>query len=102
VGHRVYDRWEFEHKNKPFEVQVRGSLIMNDANLALDAAEGGAGLVYSDEDMIADRIKARRLEIVLGDYASASTGCYLYYPQRSQVPPKLRAFIEHVKKIRNL
>jgi DNA-binding transcriptional LysR family regulator len=102
VGHRVYDRWEFEHKNKPFEVQVRGSLIMNDANLALDAAEDGAGLVYSDEDMIIDRIKASRLEIVLGDYASASTGCYLYYPQRSQVSPKLRAFIEHVKKMRNL
>jgi DNA-binding transcriptional LysR family regulator len=97
VGHRVYDRWEFEHRNKPFEVQVRGSLIMNDAFLALDAAEDGAGLVYTDEDMIADRLKAHRLEIVLSDYAAFSTGCYLYYPQRSQAPPKLRAFIEHVK-----
>jgi DNA-binding transcriptional LysR family regulator len=102
VGDRIYDRWEFERKGKAFEVQVKGSLIMNDALLAMDLALDGAGLIYTNEDIIVDKVGAGDLEIVLGDYAPTSTGCYLYFPQRSQVHPKLRAFIEHVKKYKKL
>jgi DNA-binding transcriptional LysR family regulator len=46
---------------------------------------------------IADNVKSGKLEIVLNHFAPTSTGFYLYYPQRSQVQPKLRAFIEHLK-----
>jgi DNA-binding transcriptional LysR family regulator len=97
AGERVYDRWEFESKGKEFAVQVRGSLIMNDATLALDAALDGFGLLYTSEVALLDKVEAGDLEIVLDHYAGTSTGIYLYYPQRSQVHPKLRAFIEHVK-----
>lgn len=96
-GDRVYDRWEFEDEGKEFAVQVRGSLIMNDATLALDAALDGRGLIYSSENSIADKIASGSLEIVLDRYAGTSAGIYLYFPRRSQVHPKLRAFIEHVK-----
>jgi DNA-binding transcriptional LysR family regulator len=96
-GERVYDRWEFENEDKEFAVQVRGSLIMNDATLALDAALDGFGLLYTNEVALMDKVEAGKLEIVLDQYAAISTGIYLYYPQRSQVHPKLRAFIEHVK-----
>jgi DNA-binding transcriptional LysR family regulator len=102
AGNRVYDRWEFESKSKAFEVQVKGSLILNDLLLALDATLDGAGLVYTTEDLIIDKVEAGSLEIVLGEYAPTSTGYYLYYPQRSQVHPKLRAFIEHVRNYRRL
>jgi DNA-binding transcriptional LysR family regulator len=97
AGDRVYDRWEFENEDKEFAVQVRGSLIMNDATLALDAALDGFGLLYANENAIIDKVEAGKLEVVLDKYAAISTGIYLYYPQRSQVHPKLRAFIEHVK-----
>jgi DNA-binding transcriptional LysR family regulator len=102
AGNRVYDRWEFESKGKAFEVQVKGSLILNDLLLVLDATLDGVGLVYSTEDLIIDKVDAGSLEIVLGEYAPTSTGYYLYYPQRSQVHPKLRAFIEHVKAYQKL
>jgi DNA-binding transcriptional LysR family regulator len=100
AGNRVYDRWEFESKGKAFEVQVKGSHILNDLLLALDATLDGVGLIYSTEDLIIDKVEAGSLEIVLGEYAPTSTGYYLYYPQRSQVHPKLRAFIEHVREYR--
>lgn len=96
-GDRVYDRWEFQDKGKEFAVQVRGSLIMNDATLAMEAASDGRGLIYSSENAIEDRIASGSLEVVLDRYASTSSGVYLYFPRRSQVHPKLRAFIEHVK-----
>lgn len=102
AGERVYDRWEFENEDKEFAVQVRGSLIMNDATLALDAALDGFGLLYASENAIMDKVEAGKLEIVLDQYAATSTGIYLYYPQRSQVHPKLRAFIEHVKEYQKL
>jgi DNA-binding transcriptional LysR family regulator len=102
VGDRIYDRWEFEDKGKAFEVQVNGSLIMNDALLAMDLAFDGAGLIYTNEDIIIDKVEAGDLEIVLGEYAPTSSGCYLYFPHRSQVHPKLRAFIEHLKQHQTL
>src|SRR5690606_2291364 len=95
-GDRVYDRWEFEEGGKEFEVQVRGSLIMNDATLALDAAVDGHGLIYSSENAMTDRVAKGELVVVLPQYASHSAGIYLYFPTR-KVHPKLRAFIEHIK-----
>ena len=93
----MYDRWEFETKGTEFHVQVKGTLIMNDSTLAKDAAIDGAGLIYTTEDSIEDKINSGKLEIVLSNFAATSAGFYLYYPKRSQVLPKLRAFIEHLK-----
>lgn len=93
-----YDRWEFEHRNKELKVQVRGSLILNDSVLAVNAALEGQGIIYYPEELILDKIAAGKLEVVLRSFASISDGFYLYYPKRSQVLPKLRAFIEHLKK----
>ena len=100
TGTRIYDSWEFESKGKAFDVQVTGSLIVNDSMLALDTALEGSGLMYTSEDAIADKIESGKLEIVLNQFAPKSAGYYLYYPQRSQVQPKLRAFIDHIKRPR--
>ncbi|MGC3982981.1 MAG: LysR substrate-binding domain-containing protein [Steroidobacteraceae bacterium] len=97
LGARLYDRWEFQSKGKPFQVQVKSSVIMNDSMLMLDAAVAGMGLVYSSEEAIQEHVRKGRLEVVLESYADSSAGFYLYYPKSSQVLPKLRAFIEHIK-----
>lgn len=96
-GNRIYDRWDFEKDGKSFAVHVKGPLITNDSMVAIDAALDGRGLVFVTEDCIADKVRNGSLEIVLSDYAEISDGIYLYYPQRSQVHPKLRVFIEHIK-----
>jgi DNA-binding transcriptional LysR family regulator len=93
----MYDRWEFEHKGKDFQVQVTGSLILNDTALAVDAALDNLGLIYTADSLISDKIAAGKLETVLEPYAAKDSGFYLYFPKRSQVQPKLRAFIEHIK-----
>lgn len=97
VSTRLYDNWEFEHRGKPVQVQVKGSLIFNDSTTALDAAIDGLGLTYLSEDTIKDKLKSGELEKVLTSYTASSTGFYLYYPQRSQVQPKLRAFLDHLR-----
>ena len=93
----LYDKWEFEQKGEEFQVHVKGSLILNDSMLAKAAAIDGAGLVYTTEDSIRDLVKSGDLEIVLAPFIASSTGFYLYYPKKSQVQPKLRAFVDHIK-----
>lgn len=93
----IYDKWEFENKGKEFQVQIKGSLIMNDSTFLIESAIKGHGLIYTAEDSITHHLKSGALEIVLEQYISTSDGYYLYYPKVSQVLPKLRAFIDHVK-----
>jgi DNA-binding transcriptional LysR family regulator len=96
LGKSLYDNWEFEHKGKGFNVKVSGPLILNDHKYMVDATVDGVGLIYVNEDDIIDKIKTGKLETVLTQFVPDSDGCFLYFPQRSQVQPKLRAFIEHV------
>jgi DNA-binding transcriptional LysR family regulator len=93
----LYDRWEFEDKGKEFQVEVKGSLIMNDSVLIKNAVLQGIGVTYTAEELVADQIGSGKLEVVLSQYAAISNGFYLYYPKRSQVLPKLRAFVDHIK-----
>jgi DNA-binding transcriptional LysR family regulator len=93
----IYDRWEYVQKGNDFSVHVNGTLIMNDVFMLVSAAVDGAGLIYTTEDSIWGKLKSGKLEAVLNPYAASSTGFYLYYPRRSQVLPKLRAFIDHIR-----
>lgn len=95
----IYERWEYVDKGNDFSVHVNGTLIMNDVFMLVSAAVDGAGLVYTTEDSVADKLKSGLLETVLEPYVTTSTGFYLYYPRRSQVLPKLRAFIDHIRDV---
>lgn len=94
---RLYDKWEFEKKGQELQVHVKGTLVMNDALLMKSAAINGAGFIFTEEVSIEAELKSGKLVTVLDDYASTSAGYYLYFPKSSQVLPKLRAFIDHVK-----
>ncbi len=96
-GDYLYDQWEYQEKRTQFKVLVDGSLIFNDACLILQAAIDGSGLAYTMEDAVQDFVSNGQLEIVLSQYSVMSTGFYLYFPKRTQVQPKLRAFIEHIQ-----
>jgi DNA-binding transcriptional LysR family regulator len=93
----IYDRWEFENRGRDIQVHVNGSLIINDPLLGIEAAVAGRGLTYTVDNAVEELVRAGRLEEVLVPYAPESTGYYLYFPQRSQTQPKLRAFVEHVQ-----
>jgi DNA-binding transcriptional LysR family regulator len=43
-------------------------------------------------------VSAGKLVPVLERFAPTAPGVFLYYPGHRQIPPKLRAFIDHVKR----
>ena len=45
----------------------------------------------------AELVRAGKLVHVLERFAPMMPGVFLYYPDRRQMMPKLRAFIDHVK-----
>ena len=50
------------------------------------------------EPIAAGAVKAGKLVPVLGPFAPMAPGVFLYYPGNRQMLPKLRAFIDHVKR----
>ena len=89
--------WRLEAAGGSIEVGVNGPLVVNDFPTMLDAALGGVGLAQLPQPVVAEAVRAGRLEEILIDHASLSPGVYLYHPGRRQVLPKLRVFIEHIR-----
>lgn len=87
-------RWEFEKDGEEFDVAVDGSLIVNNPEVALEAALQGVGIVYTYDERIYGWIREGRLRRVLEDWSPRFPGLYLYYPSRRHVPAALRAFID--------
>ena len=64
----------------------------------LGAAVEGMGLAQVPEPIAAAAVKAGKLVHVLKPFAPMAPGVFLYYPGHRQMMPKLRAFIDHVKR----
>jgi DNA-binding transcriptional LysR family regulator len=89
--------WNFKDGEKAIELQVSGPLIAHDYPTLLSAAIQGLGLVQVPGPIVAAPVKDGRLSPLLSEFSVMTPGVFLYYPDRRQVLPKLRAFIDHVK-----
>jgi DNA-binding transcriptional LysR family regulator len=89
--------WPFIDGNKAVEAIVSGPLIAHDYPTLLGAAIQGLGLAQLPGPLTKAPIADGRLQALLAPFAVTTPGVFLCYPNRGQVLPKLRAFIEHVK-----
>jgi DNA-binding transcriptional LysR family regulator len=89
--------WSFVDGNRAVEAIVSGPLIAHDYPTLLRAAIQGVGLAQLPGPLAKTALAERRLQPLLTPYSVTTPGVFLYYPDKRQVLPKLRAFIEHVK-----
>jgi DNA-binding transcriptional LysR family regulator len=89
--------WRLVDGNKTIEAIVSGPLIAHDYPTLLGAAIQGLGLAQAPGPLTKAPIANGRLQALLTAFAVKTPGVFLYHPDRRQVLPKLRAFIEHVK-----
>jgi DNA-binding transcriptional LysR family regulator len=87
----AYSQWVESH------TIVSGPLIAHDYSTLLGAAIQGVGLAQVPGPLAKAAIADGRLRALLTPFAVTTPGVFLYYPDRRQVSPKLRAFIEHFK-----
>ncbi len=88
--------WTFVDGNRTVEAVVAGPLIAHDYMTLVGAAIQGVGLTQAPAPLVGAAIGDGRLEALLAPFAVTTPGMFLYYPDRRQVMPKLRAFIDHV------
>jgi DNA-binding transcriptional LysR family regulator len=91
--------WEFEKGKKLWRIPVQGSVISNSFELRQRLALAGMGLVYGMDLMIAQEVARGQLRLVLEQYAPTVPGLFLYFPNRAQVSPALKAFVEVAREV---
>jgi DNA-binding transcriptional LysR family regulator len=57
----------------------------------------GAGLTFGMEETFAAYLARGELRSVLEAFSPSFAGFYLYFPQRKNLAPALRALVEHVR-----
>lgn len=102
VRQRMGDRgrfldWDFVSGAKPVRIDVQGRLVVNEMRCALTAAGQGNGLAYVFKQFAAAELANGKLVTVLERHCPPGESFHLYYPNRAQMPGKLRAFIEFVR-----
>jgi DNA-binding transcriptional LysR family regulator len=73
-------------------------LIANNYPTLLGAAIEGMGLAQVPQPVAAAALTAGKLHRVLDAFAPTAPGVFLYYSNRQHMLPKLRVFIDHVKR----
>ena len=90
-------RWEFNASGRDFSVAVNSRVLSNDTGFNLRLAREGAGIAVTYVDMVRDDIARGALVRVLAAFCPPFPGCFLYYPQRRQASPALRALIDYLR-----
>lgn len=93
-------RWEFVEAGVPFDVAIEPQITTNDLRLMLSLALAGGGITLATEDTFTPYIETGQLVALLDTFLPSFPGFYLYFPQRHNMAPKLRALIEHVRQWR--
>jgi DNA-binding transcriptional LysR family regulator len=93
-------RWEFEQNGVAFDVAVEPQITTNDLRLMIRTALAGGGITFALEETFRPYIDRGELITALDDYLPAFPGFFLYFPNRRNMAPKLRALIDHVREHR--
>ncbi|KQV60170.1 LysR family transcriptional regulator [Pelomonas sp. Root1217] len=88
--------WEFWRGDEKVKVAVRGNLTVTDAGIKIGACLAGHGIAQVIDIGVDSHLRAGTLEPVLPDWADETFPLYVYYPSRTHVPAKVRAFIDFV------
>jgi DNA-binding transcriptional LysR family regulator len=87
-------RWRFEKDGTAVQIDVQGSITLDESSLVRIAAQNGVGLGYVMEADVRDDIESGRLVRVLEDWTPSLAPLALYYPGRKNPPAAFSAFIQ--------
>ena len=97
AGKGRFFEWVFQHKKQSLTVDVHGRLVFDEQRSAVRAAKLGCGFAYVFEQFAAEELSSGALVPVLERFSPATETFYLYYPSRTLMPGKLRAFLEFMR-----
>lgn len=87
-------RWRFEKDGSAVQIDVQGSMTLDEPSLVRIAAQNGMGLGYVMEADVREDIATGRLVSVLDDWSPPLAPLSLYYPGRKNPPAAFSAFVQ--------
>jgi DNA-binding transcriptional LysR family regulator len=98
---RVY-RWEFERDDERIEIDVPGSITLDDSRSIVILLMGSVGLMYGPEPLLRPLVVSGAVRMVLQEWSSPGPGFHIYYSSRRQLPTGLRLLIDLIREIKPL
>lgn len=92
--------WVFRDPERPEEamtVKVSGPFECNDGVVLREWALAGMGLAWRSMWEVGADLQAGRLVTVLDDFAAPPNGIFAVFPQRKQLPLRVRLFLDYLK-----
>ncbi len=92
----AYGQWHFTKARRTQSVKVRGNLSSNDGGAVLTWALEGHGVIMRSEWDAAPFVQDGHLEVLLDDYELPPADIYAVYPQKRNLPAKVRVFVDFI------
>jgi len=90
--------WLFEKEGDVIEVGVGGSLIVNNADLAIRAVLEGVGIGYSIDAYVQPWLDSGDLVALLADWSHPNHSYHIYYPDRRHMTMPLKVLIDALRR----
>jgi DNA-binding transcriptional LysR family regulator len=90
-------RWDFAKDGTPFAVSVEPQITTNDLRFMISSVLNGAGITFATRQTFEPYFASGQLVSLLEDYLPSFPGFFLYFPQRRNMAPKLRALVDHLR-----
>lgn len=86
--------WRFHAAGKPLTIEARGQVVFSEMRCTLEAACSGHGLALEFEPFARKALASGQVVAMLERHTEPGENLRLYYPNRAQMPCKLRALID--------
>jgi DNA-binding transcriptional LysR family regulator len=93
-GRHVLENWPFREEGRLTQIQVRGSLLTNNAEVVHDWAVAGRAVGLKVLWDIQEDLGAGRLIRLLQPFECDEAKLYVTYATRTHLPPRMRLFID--------
>ena len=93
-GRHVLENWPFREEGRLTQIQVRGSLLTNNAEVVHDWAVAGRAVGLKVLWDIQEDLRAGRLIRLLQPFECDEAKLYVTYATRTHLPPRMRLFID--------
>ena len=95
-GRHVLEHWPFREEGRLTQIQVRGSLLTNNAEVVHDWAVAGRAVGLKVLWDIQEDLRAGRLIRLLQPFECDEAKLYVTYATRTHLPPRMRLFIDFI------
>lgn len=87
-------QWLFQEQDRKLVITMSGSITVNSVRAVRELLLTDLGIALCPDFVVADDIRAGRLEEILADYAFHNMALYAVYPHRRHLSAKVRLLID--------